>query len=169
MNDIVKPKIARRDGLSLKIKLETNIEKIGVVLTRTVAFKIDVSFTADMKKIKCKPRKKLRKQMSFKFFRTSLKLKDFLKTNNIAAKAKQAIISRQKAIENASKFCRNLMKMAAVPKKTPAVMPSVKANFLVLTRISNALFHFSIILFTINAISKWSLNISQTHRHIFYL
>jgi hypothetical protein len=140
MNDIVKPKIARRDGLSLKIKLETNIEKIGVVLTRTVAFRIVVSFTANMKKIKCKLRKKLRKKMSFKFFFTRSKLKDFPETNNIVVKARQAIINRQKAMENASKFCRNLMKMAAVPKRTPAVMPSVKASFLVLTRISDALF-----------------------------
>jgi len=52
MNDIVKPKIARRDGLSLKTKLEMNVEKIGVVLTRTVAFRIVVSFTADTKNIK---------------------------------------------------------------------------------------------------------------------
>jgi hypothetical protein len=65
MNDIVKPKIARRDGLSLKMKLEMKIEKIGVVLTRTVAFRIVVSFTADMKNIKCKLRKKLRMRPSF--------------------------------------------------------------------------------------------------------
>ena len=140
MNDIVKPKIARRDGLSLKRKLETNIEKIGVVLTRTVAFRIVVSFTADMKNIKCKLRKKLRMKSSFRFFLTRLRWKDFPRTINIIAKAKQAIINRQKAIENASKFCRNLMKMAAVPKRTPAAMPSVKASFLVLTRILDTLF-----------------------------
>jgi hypothetical protein len=140
MNDIAKPKIAKRDGLSLKMKLDTNIEKIGVVLTRTVAFRIVVSFTADMKNIKCKPRKKLRIKRSFKFFLTRLKLNDFLRTINIVTKAKQAIINRQKAIENASKPCRNLMKIAAVPKRTPAVMPSVKANFLVLTSILNAPF-----------------------------
>jgi hypothetical protein len=139
MNDIVKPKIARRDGLSLKMKLETNIEKMGVVLTRTVAFRIVVSLTAYMKKIKCKPRKKLRMRSSFRFFLTRSKLKDFLRTINIIAKAEQAIINRQKAIENASKPCRSLMKMAAVPKKTPAVMPSVKASFLVLTSIPNVL------------------------------
>jgi hypothetical protein len=88
-----------------------------------------------MKNIKCKLRKKLRIRISFKFFLTRLRLKDFPRTINIIAKAKQAIIKRQKAIENASKFCRNLMKMAAVPKRTPAIMPSVKASFLVLTRI----------------------------------
>jgi hypothetical protein len=32
------------------------------------------------------------------------------------------------------------MKMAAVPKRTPAIMPSVKASFLVLTCILDALF-----------------------------
>jgi hypothetical protein len=32
------------------------------------------------------------------------------------------------------------MKMAAVPKRTPAAMPSVKASFLVLTRILDTLF-----------------------------
>jgi len=145
MNDIVKPKIARRDGLSLKMKLETNIEKMGDVLTRTVAFKIVVSFTADMKNIKCKLRKKLRIRISFKFFFTRLRLKDFPKTINIIAKVRQAIINRQKAIENASKFCRNLMKMAAVPNRTPAIMPSVKASFLVLTRILDALFTFQLL------------------------
>jgi hypothetical protein len=145
MNDIVKPKIARRDGLSLKMKLETNIEKMGDVLTRTVAFKIVVSFTADMKNIKCKLRKKLRIRISFKFFFTRLRLKDFPKIINIIAKVRQAIINRQKAIENASKFCRNLMKMAAVPNRTPAIMPSVKASFLVLTRILDALFTFQLL------------------------
>jgi hypothetical protein len=135
MNDIVKPIIARRDGLILKRKFETNIEKIGVVLTRTVAFRIVVSFTADMKNIKCNPRKKLRMKRSFKFLFTRLKLKGFLRTINIIARAKQAIIKRQKAMENESKFGRNLMRIAAVPKRTPAVIPSVKASFLVLPRI----------------------------------
>jgi hypothetical protein len=135
MKDIVKPTIARRDGLSLKRKLEINMEKMGVVLTRTVAFRIVVSFTAEIKNIKCKPRKKLRMKRSFKFFFIRLKLNDFPRIINIIARVRQAIIKRQKAIENASRSCRNLMKMAAVPKRTPAVTPSVKASFLVLTYI----------------------------------
>jgi hypothetical protein len=134
MNDIVKPRIARRDGFRLKKKAEMNVEKIGVVLTRTAAFRIVVSFTADMKNMKCKPRKKLRKTRSLKFLLTRLKLKDVLTKSNITPRTRQATVKRQKAIENESKFCRNLMKMAAVPNRTPAVMPSVRANFLVFTR-----------------------------------
>jgi hypothetical protein len=140
MKDIAKPKIAKRDGLSLKMKLETNVEKIGVVLTRTVAFKIVVSFTADTKKMKCRLRKKLRMKRSFEFLFTRSRLKGLLRAINSTAKATQAIISRQKAIENVSKPCRNLTKMAAVPKRTPAVIPSVKASFLVLTCILNVSF-----------------------------
>ena len=135
MSDIVKPKIAKRDGLMLKRKVETNTEKIGVVFTRTVAFRIVVSFTADMKNMKWRARKTLRMNSSFRFFLTTLKLKDFFRTINTMTRIRQAIIRRQKAIQNVSRFCRNLMKMAAVPKRTPAVMPSVRASFLVLTRI----------------------------------
>ncbi len=47
-------------------------------MTRTVAFKIVVSFTADMKNMKCKPRKRLRTKRFPKFFLTRLKLKTFL-------------------------------------------------------------------------------------------
>jgi len=65
MNEIIRPTIARRDGLSLKRKLETNIENIGVVLTRTVAFRIVVSFTADMKNMKWRARKKLRMRSNY--------------------------------------------------------------------------------------------------------
>ncbi len=43
------------------------------------------------------------------------------------------MIRRQKAMEKASRFWRYLMKMAEVPKRMPAVMPSIRANFLVLT------------------------------------
>jgi len=111
--------------------VEINIEKIGVVLTRTVAFSIVVSFTADMKNMKCNPRKKLRANKLIKFFFTRLKLKDFLQTTNITVKDRQAIIKRQKAIENESKSLRNFMKIAAVPKRNPAVMPSIKDSFLV--------------------------------------
>jgi hypothetical protein len=131
MNDIVKPKTARRAGLRLNRKLDTNIEKIGVVLTKTVAFSIVVSFTAETKKMKCKPRKKLRIARSLKFLLTSTKLKDFLRTISIMARAKEATIKRQKAIEKASKYGRILMKIEAVPNRTPADTPSINANFLV--------------------------------------
>jgi hypothetical protein len=135
MNDTVKPASASRLGLILNKKLETSIEKMGEVLTRTVAFRIVVSFTADTKNMKCKPRKKLRMRSSFAFFLTKTRLNGLLATISIAVRAKQAIMIRQKAIENASKPCRNLMKMAAVPKRMPAAMPSVKASSLVLIRI----------------------------------
>jgi hypothetical protein len=42
---------------------------------------------------------------------------------------------RQNTIENESRLCRNLMKIAAVPKRTPAATPSIKELFLVLTSI----------------------------------
>jgi hypothetical protein len=48
---------------------------------------------------------------------------------------RQAMIKRQKAIEKVSRFWRNLMKMAAVPKRMPAVIPSITAILLVLIRI----------------------------------
>jgi len=80
------------------MKLETNIEKMGLVLTRTVAFRIVVSFTADMKNMKWRLRKKLRMKSSFRFFLTRLKLKDFLKIIKITARVKLAIIRRQKAM-----------------------------------------------------------------------
>jgi hypothetical protein len=121
-----------RDGLSLKTKLEIRTEKIGVVLTRTVALSIVVSFTADTKNMKCRPRKKLRTMRSLKFLRTRSRLNGFRKASSIKAKARHATIKRQKAIENESTYCRNLMKMAAVPKRIPAMIPSVRANFLVL-------------------------------------
>jgi len=132
MKEMVKPIIATLDGFSLKMKLETNIEKIGVVLTRTVAFRMVVSLTADMKNMKCKPRKKLRIIKSFIFFRRMPWLNDFLRTSEIMASTRQAIIRRQKAMENASTLWRNLMKIAAVPKRMPAIIPSVRASFLVL-------------------------------------
>jgi hypothetical protein len=85
--------------------------------------------------MKCKPRKKLRIIRSLKFFFTKVKWKDFPSPTKIDAKTRHAIIKRQKAMENVSTFCRNRMKIEAVPKRMPAVMPSVKASFLVLSRI----------------------------------
>jgi hypothetical protein len=85
--------------------------------------------------MKWRLRKKLRMKSSFRFFLTRLKLKDFPKIIKITARVKLAIIRRQKAMENAFRFCRNLMRIAAVPKRTPAVIPSVRASFLVLPRI----------------------------------
>jgi hypothetical protein len=131
--EIIMPAVEKRDGLSLRNKAEITMEKIGVVLTRTVAFRIVVSFTADTKRVKCKPRNTLRTKRPIMFFLTRLKLKGFLNNTNTAAKARQAIIKRQKTIDNVSKLGINLMKIAAVPNKTPAVTPSARASFLVLT------------------------------------
>ena len=66
------------------------------------------------------------------FLLTRSKLKDFLSNTNTVARVREAIIKRQKTIENVSRFGTNLMKIAAVPNRTPAVMPSARANFLVL-------------------------------------
>ena len=45
------------------------------------------------------------------------------------------MISRQRAIENVSTSSRRRMKMAAVPKRIPAVMPSVNASLRVRLRV----------------------------------
>ena len=52
LKDITRPKRAKREGLILKKKLEISIEKMGVVLTSTVALSMVVSFTADTKNMK---------------------------------------------------------------------------------------------------------------------
>ena len=52
LKDIIRPNRARREGLILKRKLEISIEKIGAVLTSTVALSMVVSFTADTKNMK---------------------------------------------------------------------------------------------------------------------
>jgi hypothetical protein len=52
IKDITIPTIARREGFSLKNTLEISVEKMGVVLTKTVAFKIVVSLTAEKKEYK---------------------------------------------------------------------------------------------------------------------
>jgi hypothetical protein len=138
---MIMPAVEKRDGLSLRSKTETTIEKIGVVLTRTVAFRIVVSFTADTNSVKCKPRNTLRTKRPIMFFLTRLKLKGLLNSTNTATRATQAIIKRQKTIDNVSTFGINLMKIAAVPNRTPAIMPSVRASFLVLTDTHDAIFN----------------------------
>lgn len=131
INDMVRPKIAIRDGLSLNMKLETSMEKIGVVLTRTVAFRMVVSFTADAKNMKWRPMNVPRISRLFRFSLTSFELNFFFNTINIVARPAQAIMRRQKTIEKASMFGRSLMRIAAVPNKIPAIAPSVNASFLV--------------------------------------
>lgn len=132
------PKTAKREGLKLKRKDERNTEKIGVVLTRTVAFKIVVSFTADTNKMKCRPRKNPNNTSLFKFFQAWPKPRVILKAKIIKDKAAQAIIKRQKAIEKTSNVGKYLINMEAVPKRIPAAMPSNSVNFLVLTRVKSA-------------------------------
>lgn len=61
-----------------------------------------------------------------------LKLVSLLMTSSIDINTTQAIIKRQKPIEKASTLSKNLMKIAAVPKRTPAVAPSIRASLLVL-------------------------------------
>jgi hypothetical protein len=130
MNEIDTPKTACREGLSFNMKFDTKIEKMGVVFTRTVALRIVVSFTAEMKNTKWSPRKKLRIRSCLMFLLKMLKLNDFPDTINTAVSARLAITRRQKAIEKASRLS-NRMKTDAVPKRTPAIKPSVKACLLV--------------------------------------
>jgi hypothetical protein len=77
INERTKPTIAVEEGLSLKTKLEMKTEKSGAVLTRAVAFNTVVSLTAETKKMKCIPSKRLRMKSSLRFFFTRLALKDF--------------------------------------------------------------------------------------------
>jgi hypothetical protein len=53
------------------------------------------------------------------------------------------MIDRQKTIEIPFKFCRNLTKMDAVPKRNPAVTPSAKEALLVLVCILTAFSFFN--------------------------
>jgi hypothetical protein len=52
----------------------------------------------------------------------------------------EAITKRQKAIEDVLMAPRNLMKMAAVPKRIPAVAPSIRAVLRFLSNRHDALF-----------------------------
>ena len=52
VNDSARPAKAKREGVSLKTRVEMSIEKNGTVFTNTVEFKIVVSFTETVKKIK---------------------------------------------------------------------------------------------------------------------
>jgi len=66
------------------------------------------------------------------FLRIRPRLSLVLRNISVAVKAMQATMRRQKAIVNASTDGRSLMKIAAVPKNTPAVTPSKSASFRVL-------------------------------------
>lgn len=132
--DNAMPKTARREGFNLKMKEETNMDHMGVVFTKTVAFIIVVSKTAETNNMKCKPKRIPRTEIRPKSFRNKLQLKDFLK-GKIAAKMSEAIIKRHKAMEkilmNPCPF-RKVMNIAAVPKRAPAIEPSRRANLLLL-------------------------------------
>ena len=128
LKDITRPNRAKREGLILKRKLEISIEKMGVVLTSTVALSMVVSFTADTKNMKWSPRKIPKIVKSLRFLAILLNLRFFLIAARIKVKIADAMTSRQKAIENVSSCFRKRMKMDAVPKRIPAVMPSVNAS-----------------------------------------
>ena len=70
-------------------------------------------------------------------------LRFFLIAARIKVKIADAMISRQKAIENVSSCIRKRMKMDAVPKRIPAVMPSVNASFRVRLRVKAIFTHLS--------------------------
>ncbi len=53
--DSTMPNAAKRDGFNLKINEETNMDQIGVVFTKTVAFIMVVSKTAETNRMKCSP------------------------------------------------------------------------------------------------------------------
>ena len=126
-----RPAIAPLDGLILKAMPEMRTEKMGAVLTRTVAFNTVVSLTAETKRMRCIPRKRPRKKRPLMFLYIRSALKDFRKTSTTMRRAVQAIIIRQNAIEKVSKVPRNLTKIEAVPNSVPPIVPSANEILLV--------------------------------------
>jgi len=60
-NETIRPKTAKREGFSPRIKTEISKDQIGVVFTKTVALIMVVSITADTKSTKCNPNKTAKK------------------------------------------------------------------------------------------------------------
>lgn len=117
----------------MKSKVEMSTEKIGAVFTKTVAFRIVVSITADTKRMKWSPIRTPKREIHLMFAFTIPKLKDCFKTGVIAIKVAEAIMRRQKAMEETLRPLRSLMKIAAVPNSIPAMEPSVKDFLLLLS------------------------------------
>jgi hypothetical protein len=133
------------------MNVEINMEKIGVVFTKTVAFRRDVSFTAEMNKMKWTPKSMPSIRKSLKFLLKKLVTTGFLRARTMQARAPQAIISLQRAMDKTFIPGNNRMNIAAVPKRKPAVMPSSKAVFLLLiTRQRLAYFSGRILLTSIS-------------------
>lgn len=96
----------------------------GVVLTRTVALRILVALTDEMKRMKCKPRRRPSKKI---LSRLTLRILSSKCTRNKTAKTvrtSEATTRRPMAIDKTLKVGRSLMKIAADPKKRPALKPS---------------------------------------------
>ena len=129
------PNIAKRDGLSLKMSEETNMDQIGVVLTNTVAFIMVVSKTAETNRMKCDPIRTPRSEVRRMSFRRRDQLKRLIEAKMTTTKTSEATTNRQKAIENPSSkppALRRFMKIAAVPNSAPATTPSRSATRLLL-------------------------------------
>jgi len=108
------------------------MDQIGVVLTKTVAFNIDVSKTAETKSMKCTPKRTPRIATRREAFRKKPKLKPRFQTKITMTRITDAITKRQKATEKTLNPDRTRMKIAAVPNKAPARTPSKRATFLLL-------------------------------------
>jgi hypothetical protein len=74
------------------------------------------------------PRIKMRRES----LRTTLQLKVLLKITTAIAMIREAITSRQRAIEKTLTPANKRMNMAAVPKSAPAVAPSTSETLLLL-------------------------------------
>ena len=109
------------------------MEKIGVVFTKTTAFRREVSFTAEMNKMKWTPKSIPSIRKSFKLLLKKPVTRVFLRARIMQPRATHAIISLQRAIEKTVIPGNNRMNIAAVPKRKPAVTPSSNAVFLLLT------------------------------------
>ena len=122
------PNSTVRDGFSLKMIVETNMDHIAVVLTSTVALIIVVSKTAETKSMKWSPNKTPSTAIWPMSRRIVFQSDDLRVVHRITAKITDATTKRQKAIEKTLTPIMRLMKIAAVPKRVPATMPSRIAN-----------------------------------------
>ena len=116
-----------------------NIEKIGAVFTKTVAFSKDVFLTANTKRMKWLPRRNPKIRNSLEALQEKFILSVFLRMRSITAKAAHAMISRQKTIQKEFTSGNKRMNIAAVLNRNPARIPSDNATRLLFTIIYYAI------------------------------
>ena len=128
--EIARPYRATFDGLILNMMLETTIAMTGVVLTRTVAFKMLVDLTDETKRTKWEPNRRPSNEILLRLALRAFNLKGIRSEADRIIRRIDATISRPIAIDKAFNAGRSLMKTAADPKKKPAHRPSSMAVLL---------------------------------------